>query len=181
MKKEKIFFAGAGGQGVLLMGKLLAYAAMEEGKQVTFLPSYGAEMRGGTANCTVIVSDKPISSPVIQTGDGIVAMNLPSLTKFESMVEPGRFLFINSSMIDQKATRTDITPVYVDAYRIAEQIGEPRSANMVMLGAIIRTMNVVSIESIIKSMEHELTGKKAKFLDGNIKALNAWELIHQEN
>ena len=108
-------------------------------------------------------------------------MNLPSFTKFESMVEPGRFLFINSSMIDQKATRTDITPVYVDAYRIAEQIGEPRSANMVMLGAIVRTMNVVSMESIVKSMEHELTGKKARFLDGNIKALNAWERIYQNN
>ena len=170
-----MFFSGSGGQGVLLMGKMIAYAAMADGKEVTFLPSYGAEMRGGTANCTVIVSDKPISSPLIHTADVLVVMNLPSLTKFESMVDPDKYLFINSSMIDKKATRDDIKAVYVDAYGIAEKIGENRGANMVMLGAVAQTTNVVTIDGIIRAMEHELTGKKAKFLAGNIKALTSWQ------
>ena len=174
MAKEKLFFAGSGGQGILLMGKMLSYAAMHEGKEVTFLPSYGAEMRGGTANCTVIISDKLISSPLIQTADALIAMNLPSMTKFENMVEPGKFLFVNSSIIKEKPTRNDIQVVSVDANGLAETLGVPKSANMVMLGAVVRTTKVVKIESIIEAMEKELTGKKAKFLEGNILALNSW-------
>ena len=173
MNREMIF-AGFGGQGVMLMGQILAYAGMLEEQQVSWFPAYGPEMRGGTANCTVIISDKPISSPLIQTADALIAMNLPSMTKFENMVEPGKFLFVNSSIIKEKPTRNDIQVVSVDANGLAETLGVPKSANMVMLGAVVRTTKVVKIESIIEAMEKELTGKKAKFLEGNILALNSW-------
>ena len=173
MAKEKLFFAGSGGQGILLMGKMLSYAAMHEGKKLPFY--HLTELKcGGTANCTVIISDKPISSPLIQTADALIAMNLPSMTKFENMVEPGEFLFVNSSIIKEKPTRNDIQVVSVDANGLAETLGVPKSANMVMLGAVVRTTKVVKIESIIEAMEKELTGKKAKFLEGNILALNSW-------
>ena len=125
MKKEYIF-AGFGGQGMLLIGKFLAMACMLDGKHVSWLPSYGPEMRGGTANCSVIVSDDPVASPLVDMADCVVAMNRPSLDKFESHVKPGGVLVINSSIIDRKAERDDIQVVYCDANGIAESVGNPK-------------------------------------------------------
>ena len=135
---EKTFiFAGFGGQGMLLIGKFVAMACMLDGKHVSWLPSYGPEMRGGTANCSVIVSDDPVASPLVDKADVIVAMNRPSLDKFEAHVKPGGVLVINSSIIDRKAVRDDITVVYCDANGIAESIGNPKGANVAILGATL--------------------------------------------
>ena len=136
MKKEYIF-AGFGGQGMLLIGKFLAMACMLDGKHVSWLPSYGPEMRGGTANCSVIVSDDPVASPLVDMADCVVAMNRPSLDKFESHVKPGGVLVINSSIIDRKAERDDIQVVYCDANGIAESVGNPKGANVAILGALM--------------------------------------------
>lgn len=176
MSTKKIFIAGFGGQGVLLIGQMLSYAAMYEGKEVTWMPSYGPEMRGGTANCTVCISDKPIASPLVTSCDVLVAMNGPSLDKFESMLVPGGELFINSSVVPQKATRTDVNVHYVDALALAEEkVGNGKAANMVMLGAIIRKSGVVSIDVMDKVFEKTMTGGKAKLIPANKQALVAWE------
>ncbi len=171
---EQCIFAGFGGQGTLLIGKFLACAGLMEGKEVTWLPSYGPEMRGGTANCSVVVSDKPIAAPVVTAPDTVIAMNLPSLLKFEPTVKSGGCLIINSSLTDTKSSRDDVRVAYVPATEIAEQVGNPKGANVVILGAYL-AMNpdVVGVDTIIEAMREELGPKKAKFLDGNIKALHA--------
>ena len=175
MAAKKIFVAGFGGQGVLLIGQMLAYAAMYEGKEATWMPSYGPEMRGGTANCTVCISDKPIASPLVTTCDVLVAMNGPSLDKFESMLVPGGHLFVNASVIDYQARRTDVHVHYVDCTRIAEQqVGNGKTANMVMLGAIIRASGVVSLEIMNQVLAKTMTGKKEKLIPANKQALSAW-------
>ena len=156
---EKTFiFAGFGGQGMLLIGKFVAMACMLDGKHVSWLPSYGPEMRGGTANCSVIVSDDPVAS---------------SLDKFEAHVKPGGVLVINSSIIDRKAVRDDITVVYCDANGIAESIGNPKGANVAILGATLAKAPVTSVESMMEAIRIELGEKKARFLEGNKKALLA--------
>ena len=172
--KEQCIFAGFGGQGMLLIGKFLAEAGMESGKHVSWLPSYGPEMRGGTANCSVVVSDKPVASPLIAQADTILAMNKPSLIKFEGDVKPGGLLLINSSIIDIKTDRDDVDAVYVPCNEIAESIGNLKGPNVVFLGAYIaKKPDVISEDAIINAMRIELGEKKAKFLDGNIKALEA--------
>ena len=171
---EKTFiFAGFGGQGMLLIGKFVAMACMLDGKHVSWLPSYGPEMRGGTANCSVIVSDEPVASPLVDKADVIVAMNRPSLDKFEEHVKPGGVLVINSSIIDRKAVRDDITVVYCDANGIAESIGNPKGANVAILGATLAKAPVTSVESMMEAIRIELGEKKARFLEGNKKALLA--------
>ena len=176
MATYKLFFAGSGGQGVLTMGQMLTYAAMYADMNATWLPSYGPEMRGGTANCTVVISpDKPVSCPLIYEADDVVVMNLPSLIKFESLVKPGGNLFVNSSMIDQKATRDDINVFYVPANDIAMKLGNPRTANVVMLGAMVLQAPVVPVEMIYKIMEKTFSGRKAHLLDINKTAFHAWE------
>ena len=172
MKKEFIF-AGFGGQGMLLIGKFLAMACMLDGKHVSWLPSYGPEMRGGTANCSVIVSDAPVASPLVDKADVVVAMNRPSLDKFESHVKPGGTLVINSSLIDRKAERDDIDVVYCDATRIAEEVGNPKGANVAILGALLQKAPVVDDEKMSEAIRIELGERKAKFLPGNMKALQA--------
>lgn len=175
MSDKKIFIAGFGGQGVLLIGQMLAYAAMHEGKEVTWMPSYGPEMRGGTANCTVCISEKAVASPLVTSCDVLVAMNGPSLEKFENMVVPGGDLFINSSIVAQKATRDDINVHYVDCNKIAEEeVGNAKTSNMVMLGAIIRKSGAVSLEIMDDVFEDTLKGSKAKLIPSNKKALCAW-------
>ena len=173
MATKKVFVAGFGGQGVLLIGQMLAYAAMYEGKEATWMPSYGPEMRGGTANCSVIVSDEPVASPLVDKADVIVAMNRPSLDKFEEHVKPGGVLVINSSIIDRKAVRDDITVVYCDANGIAESIGNPKGANVAILGAVMEKAPITSIDSMMEAIRIELGEKKARFLEGNKKALVA--------
>lgn len=171
MSTTKLFFAGSGGQGILLMGQMVTYAAMLEDKSSTFLPSYGPEMRGGTANCTVVVSDKPVSCPLIYEADAIVVMNLPSLIKFEPMVKPGGVLLVNSSIVDQPAKRTDIKVITVPVNEIAKELGNIKVANIVMLGALVRSTNVVSEKSVEAVMHKTFTGSKAKLIEINMRAL----------
>jgi 2-oxoglutarate ferredoxin oxidoreductase subunit gamma len=170
---KQFIFAGFGGQGMLLIGKFLAMACMLDGKHVSWLPSYGPEMRGGTANCSVTVSDEPVGSPLVDMADCIVAMNRPSLDKFESKVKPGGILVINSSIIDRKAERDDIKVIYCDAQRIAEEIKNPKGANVAILGALMAAEPTVSDELMSEAIRIELGERKAKFLPGNMKALEA--------
>ena len=164
-------FAGFGGQGVLLIGKLVAYAGMDEGRNVSWLPSYGPEMRGGTANCSVVVSDDPIASPVLSMADCVIAMNTPSLDKFEANVLTGGKPFINSSIIDKKATRTDIDVYYVPCNDIADQLGNPKVLNMAMLGAYLEATKVVGVESVLQALLHSLGEKKAHLIPLNRQAI----------
>ena len=176
MAVNKLFFAGSGGQGVLTMGQMFTYAAMYADMNATWLPSYGPEMRGGTANCTVVIStDKPVSCPLIYEADNVVVMNLPSLTKFESLVKPGGNLFINSSLIEQDATRDDIHVYRVPANDIALQLGNARTANTVMLGALMSVSPVVPVEKVYKIMEKTFSGRKAALLPLNKEAFHAWK------
>ena len=176
MATTKLFFAGSGGQGVLTMGQMLTYAAMYGDLNTTWLPSYGPEMRGGTANCTVVIdTEKPVSCPLIYEADDVVVMNLPSLTKFESLVKPGGNLFVNTSLIDQKPTRTDIHVYEVPCNDIALQLGNARTANMVMLGALVEVSKVVPVDMVYKIMEKTFSGRKAALLDLNKKAFHAWK------
>ena len=170
----EIICSGFGGQGVLTAGLILADAAMEAGQYVTWYPSYGSEMRGGTANCSVVVSDKPVASPLISMADTVLAMNLPSMLKFQGEVKPGGLLLINSSIIEEKSNRDDCDVVYVPCNHIAEKIGNPRGANVVFLGAYVaKKPDVISEEAIIEAIRVELGERKAKFFEGNVKALKA--------
>ena len=166
----KTVIAGFGGQGILSMGLNLAQAAMLEGKYITYLPSYGAEVRGGTANCTVAISDEEIASPVASSPDFVVAMNLPSLVRFQNSIQSGGLLFINSSLIEKEITRGDIDIVNVPANGIAEKLGNPRSANMVMLGAFVKKSQLVSLQSVIEELGNALKNKR-KLIAINKEAL----------
>ena len=170
MSTYKMFFAGSGGQGVLLMGQIITYAAMLEGKEATFLPSYGPEMRGGTANCTVVVSDKPVSSPLIYEADIAVVMNRPSIDKFEPMVKTGGFMFYNESIIDRKPERTDIKSVAVDLAARCAALGNDKVANMVMLGEVVRGTGVVQVDTVFKVFEKVFSGRKAALIPLNKQA-----------
>lgn len=170
---EQNLFAGFGGQGMLLIGQFLAQAGMMEGKYVSWLPSYGPEMRGGTANCSVCISDKEIASPVITKASCVVAMNRPSLDKFQKTVRPGGLLIINSSLIDIKATRDDIDALYIPANELAERLGSPQVANVIILGAYLEKKKVVSIDSVLEVIAAKLGKKKAHLVDINKKALVA--------
>ncbi|MEE9402769.1 MAG: 2-oxoacid:acceptor oxidoreductase family protein [Desulfobacteria bacterium] len=168
----KTIFAGFGGQGVLSMGLNLAQAAMLEGKDITYLPSYGAEVRGGTANCTVAISDEEIASPVASSPDFIVAMNQPSLVRFQNQLQSGGLFFINSSLVEAEISRGDIDIVSVPANSMAEELGSPKSANMVMLGAFTKKSNLVSLSSVIEALRNTLKNKQ-KLIAINKKALLA--------
>lgn len=170
--ENKVICAGFGGQGVMSMGQLLAYAGMIEDKYVSWLPSYGPEMRGGTANCAVTVSDEEISSPVITNdADIAIVMNLPSLTKFEKDVKPGGKIFINSSLIEKKVERTDIQAYYIDANKLAADIGNIKAANLVMLGAVLKANQIVDVESILEAFKKVFGPSKEKFIPQNREAL----------
>jgi 2-oxoglutarate ferredoxin oxidoreductase subunit gamma len=169
--QRDVIMAGFGGQGILLIGKMLAYAGMHEGKEVSWLPSYGPEMRGGTCNCTVVVSDKPVGSPVIRSPRAVVAMNLPSLEKFEPDVRPGGLLLINSSLIDRGAERDDLTVIEVPANEMATELGNPRGANMVALGAYLGATDAVSLEEI-ENVIRETFAAKPAVIEVNIEALH---------
>ncbi len=170
MQKE-IIIAGFGGQGVLFAGQLLAYAAMEYGKETTWIPSYGPEMRGGTANCTVIVSDEEIGSPVVRYPAGVIALNLPSLDKYEPLVSPGGVLVVNASMVNRPVTRTDILSVVIPASEIAERIGDKRMTNMVLLGGLLANLPVLPLEALEKAIAGHTPERHKKLLPLNIQAL----------
>ena len=175
MAAHKMFFSGLGGQGIMLMGQMVGSAAIHEDKESTFFPSYGPEMRGGTANCTVIVSDKPISNPVISESDCVVAMNLPSLLKFEPTLKPGGILFVNTSMVHQAPKRNDVTIYSIPVTDMANELGNSRVANIIMLGAFVRKTNIVSSKSM-ELVIHEVFGaSKAELLELELKAFNYWQ------
>jgi len=168
---HEIIMAGFGGQGVMAMGKILVEAALREGKNVSWLPSYGPEMRGGTANCSVIVSEEPIGAPIVTEATAVIVMNRPSLDKFENTVIPGGALFVNSSLIDQKAKRDDIKVYYIPANDIADELGTGRIANIVMLGAYLKASGAANEESIMEIITEIFSGKKANVIPLNKEAL----------
>ncbi|MCF8145457.1 MAG: 2-oxoacid:acceptor oxidoreductase family protein [Deltaproteobacteria bacterium] len=163
-------FAGFGGQGVLLMGYVLSHGAMHKGLNVTYFPSYGAEMRGGTANCTVTLSDKKIASPVASNPDIVVAMNFPSLQKFEPTVVQGGTVFLNASLFEEKPSRKDIEVVSVPTLELAREAGSERGGNMVMIGTVCAKTGMLSLDDTIKGMQAALKGKE-KFFGQNQKAI----------
>lgn len=158
--EERLISAGFGGQGVLAAGMLTAYAGMVEGKEVSWVPSYGPEMRGGTANCSVTVSDNPVGSPIITAPTSAIVMNIPSLHKYEGMIEPGGNIFINSSLVGEKIKRDDINAYYIPADEIAQEIGAKKTANLVMLGAFLEVTKCVSVGTVIdKAFDAVFHGK----------------------
>ena len=169
----QILIAGFGGQGVLFAGKFLAYKGLLEEKQVSWLPSYGPEMRGGTANCSIILSDDPVGSPIVSTPDALIAMNLPSFDKYESTVASGGKVFIDSTLISRQAVRTDIDAYYIPATKMAADAGIPTLANMIILGKMIKETGAVSFENLIDAMKKVVSAKHAELLEINIKALEA--------
>lgn len=169
---QDVIMAGFGGQGVMLIGNLLAYAGMDAGLNVTFIPVYGPEMRGGTANCTVVVSDEEIGSPVILRPKGVIVMNEPSLLKFQPRVEDGGVAIINSSLIDMKlAEKGRIRTVGVAANEIANGLGDVRMANMVILGAYVKATNVMPLDAVKSALRHVFP--KEKLIPANEGALRA--------
>jgi len=168
----KAIIAGFGGQGILSLGLNLAQAAMLEGMHVTYLPSYGAEVRGGTASCTVAISDEEIASPVASSPDFVVVMNLPSLVRFQNQIQSGGLLFVNSSLVEAEITRGDVDVINVPANTVAEKLGNQKSANMVMLGAFINKTKLVSLDSVIEGLRNTLKNKR-KLIAVNREALMA--------
>ncbi len=169
----EIVLAGFGGQGILFLGKMIALAGMIDGKEVSWIPSYGPEMRGGTANCSVVVSDRRIGTPVVNHPNVLVAMNRPSLEKFEPKMQAGGRLLINKTLIEIPHTRTDIDVTYAEITGLAGEIGNPRLANIVALGALIGRVDIVSRAAVIEALNKELAGKKAALLELNLKAFEA--------
>ncbi|MDD3946717.1 MAG: 2-oxoacid:acceptor oxidoreductase family protein [Clostridia bacterium] len=168
--EEKIIIAGFGGQGVLSLGQFIAYAAIADGKEVTWLPSYGPEMRGGTSNCSVVVSDEKVASPIIANPDYLIAMNKPSLYKFQNKVKTGGTIIVNSSLIADKVERDDIKVVYLDAGALALQAGNPKTANIVVLGAYIKLSGLFTQELVAKMIQEKFAAKP-KVIPANLKAL----------
>ena len=171
--ERAVVLAGFGGQGVLLAGKILARAAMTAGLEVTWLPSYGPEMRGGTANCTVVVSDEPIGSPIVEKPDVVLAMNGPSLDRFESRIADGGAVIVNSSLVSKRPARPDVRSVALPANDLARELGEPRVANMVALGAVVRALAVLPLDTVKAAMEAELGAKaRGRLIELNRAALD---------
>jgi len=170
---HELILAGFGGQGIMFAGQLLTFAGMLEDKHVSWIPSYGPEMRGGTANCSVVVSDNEISSPIVTEPTVLLAFNLPSLDKFESNVLAEGLVVYNSSLIDREPERTDFTALKVPANEIAEKLGSAKVTNMVMLGAMIKKTGIVSIETVFHSLEKVLPDHRHKLIPLNKQALQA--------
>ncbi|MGE5708286.1 MAG: 2-oxoacid:acceptor oxidoreductase family protein [Bacteroidota bacterium] len=177
---ETVLFAGFGGQGVVLMGKLIALAGMHEGREVTWLPSYGPEMRGGTASCVVVVSEERIGSPIIDQPHSAVIMNNPSLTKYEPTVEAKGHLLVNSSLVDLQPQRKDLTVLKVPCNEIADELGNPKVANMVMLGAYVGLTKAVKMESLKEALEHTLPPHRHNLLPLNFEAMERGAKLVEE-
>jgi len=169
--QTEIIIAGFGGQGVLFGGQVLAYAAMDSGKEVTWIPSYGPEMRGGTANCTVIIADDEIGSPLVKNPPLAIALNLPSFDKYEELLAPGGTLIVNKSMVDRGAKRTDINVILVPCNEIAEEIGDKRLMNMVAVGALLTGLPELSVKDVEKALEGHLPARHKHLLPKNYEAL----------
>ncbi len=169
--QTEILIAGFGGQGVLFAGQVLAYAALDAGKEVTWIPSYGPEMRGGTANCTVIISDEEIGSPLVRYPAAVIAMNLPSLDKYEPLVKEGGVMVINASLVNREATRCGIKSVAITANEIAEQIGDRRLVNMVLLGGLLVNLPVLTLEQVEATIRVHTPERNQRLVPLNIQAL----------
>ena len=168
---NQILIAGFGGQGVLFAGKFLAYKGLIEGKQVSWLPSYGPEMRGGTANCSVIVGDEPIGSPIVNAPNTLVAMNLPSLQKYENAVVPGGLILVDSSLIAEQVRRTDVRVCYVPATKLANDSGFATLANMILMGKLLKESEDMSFEHTEDALKKVIPARKIDLLGVNLKAL----------
>ena len=169
--ETSIIIAGFGGQGVLFAGQLLTYAGMDVGKHVTWIPSYGPEMRGGTANCTVIISDEPIGAPLVERPDVAIVLNKPSFDKYEPLVNSGGLLVVNSSIVSEESERTDIETVYVAANSVAEEFGSAKMMNVAALGALIARKPVLTIDQVEQAIVDHLPARKAHMLDANRSVL----------
>lgn len=171
MKTTQYLFAGFGGQGILFAGKFAAYKGLIEDKQVSWLPSYGPEMRGGTASCSVIIGDEPVGSPIVSSPDVLIAMNLPSLDRYEDSVVPGGVIFADSSLIERKVKRTDIKVFYIPATKLADENGIGKLANMIIVGKILKEMNEYNEESVVAALKKVVSAKHPDMLDINLKAI----------
>ena len=176
--QTEIMIVGFGGQGVLFAGQLLAYTAMDEGKQVTWIPSYGPEMRGGTANCTVVIADEEIGSPMVRHPQAIVVMNRPSLDKYENVIQAGGVLVVNSSMVDRPVERSDVRVVLLPASEIAEELGDRRMTNMVLLGGLLANLPVLSLHALQHSLEAHLPVRHHRLLPLNVQAMQRGAQYH---
>ena len=171
MKTTQYLFAGFGGQGILFAGKFAAYKGLIEDKQVSWLPSYGPEMRGGTASCSVIISDDAVGSPIVSKPDVLIAMNLPSLDKYEGDVAAGGVIFADSTLIERKVARDDVTVHYIPATKLASDNGMPTLANMIIVGKILKEMGEYDEEMIVAALKKVISAKRADMLDLNLKAI----------
>ena len=171
MSTTKFLFSGFGGQGILFAGKFIAYKGLTDDKQVSWLPSYGPEMRGGTASCGVIVSDDAVGSPIVSAPDVLIAMNLPSLDKYESAVAPGGMIFADSTLIERKVVRDDVKVFYIPATGMASENGFPTLANMIIIGKVLRELGEFDAESIDATLKKVISAKHADMLEVNLKAM----------
>ncbi len=171
MSTTQYLFAGFGGQGILFAGKFAAYKGLTEEKQVSWLPSYGPEMRGGTASCSVIISDDPVGSPIVSKPDVLIAMNLPSLDRYEDAVVPGGMIFLDSSLIERKVKRDDVTVHYIPATRLAGENGMPTLANMIIMGNVLKATDGFNDDSVNAALKKVISAKHADMLEVNLKAL----------
>ena len=171
MSTRQLLFSGFGGQGILFAGKFIAYKGLTDEKQVSWLPSYGPEMRGGTASCSVIVSDEPVGSPIVSTPDVLIAMNLPSLDKYENSVAKGGIIIMDSSLIERKVLRDDVTVYAVPATQLASDNGMPTLANMILVGKLLKALDDFSEESVTAALKKVISAKRADMMDINRKAM----------
>lgn len=170
--QEEVIISGFGGQGTLFAGQLLAYAVMEQGLHVTWIPSYGPEMRGGKARCTVVISDEEIGSPLVRQPSAAIVLNLPSMEAFEPEIKPGGTLVVNSSLVPIKSQRDDIKVIYVPATDMATEMGNVRLANVICLGALVQAMGIVPVDAVFQALENHLPERHRKLLPMNREALN---------
>ena len=171
MSTQNYLLSGFGGQGILFAGKFLAYKGLTEGQQVSWLPSYGPEMRGGTASCSVIVSDEPVGSPIVSNPDILVAMNLPSFDKFESTVVPGGMIFADSTLIERKSAREDVKVFYIPATQLASDNGFPTLATMIIVGKILKELGQFEEDALRAALGKVISAKRADMLETNLKAM----------
>jgi 2-oxoglutarate ferredoxin oxidoreductase subunit gamma len=173
MADHEIVIAGFGGQGLLFSGKVLAYAGLLEGRELSWLPSYGPEMRGGTANCNVILSDTPVGSPIVDRPNVLMVMNGPSLDKYESTVAPGGMIFVDSTLVTRKVARDDVEVYYVPSTQMANDMGLTGMANMILLGAVIAKTACIQEEGLPDALKKVIPARKADLFDANMQALQA--------
>ena len=178
---NEYLIAGFGGQGLLFAGKFLVNKGMMEGKEVSWLPSYGPEMRGGTANCSVIISDEPVGSPIVSKPNVLMVMNEPSIDKFEPAVAAGGTVFVDSSLISRKVARDDVEAVYIPATEMAKDMGAAGLANMILLGAIVRRTGCVKSETVTQALKEVISARKADLLGLNLKAVELGEKYIEEH